>query len=108
MAVEDRLAQELGLGTGELLLDYPTKTQMLGLDIIVMRRGGDVKRLTAEGWEGSINLPSLSEELYRSARWLRVFACERLSLDRRTVIGLAEMSAAQVRDRLASGALLGR
>ena len=48
---------------------------MLGLDIPVLRRNGSVRRLTAEGWEGAINLPTLSEELYRSARWLRVFAC---------------------------------
>ena len=52
-----------------------SKTQMLGLDIPVLRRNGSVRRLTAEGWEGAINLPTLSEELYRSARWLRVFAC---------------------------------
>ena len=42
---------------GELLLDYPVKTQMLGLDIPVLRRNGSVRRLTAEGWEGAINLP---------------------------------------------------
>ena len=35
VAVEDQLARELGLSAGELLLDYPAKTQMLGLDIPV-------------------------------------------------------------------------
>src|SRR4029077_18637 len=44
--VEDAMAAELGLNAGELLLDYPTKTQMLGLDIPVQRRNGDVSRLT--------------------------------------------------------------
>ncbi|HJQ11380.1 MAG TPA: HD domain-containing protein [Gemmatimonadaceae bacterium] len=78
---ESSLAREFGLEDGELLLDYPQKTQMLGLDIPVLRRGGEVERLTGEGWIGTINLPSLSEELYESARWLRVFTARRTSLD---------------------------
>src|SRR5919204_4976359 len=32
---EDALARELGLAAGELLLDYPAKTEMLGLDLPV-------------------------------------------------------------------------
>jgi HD superfamily phosphohydrolase len=78
---ENELAKELGLAPGELLLDYPEKTQMLGLDIPVLRRNGDVERLTGEGWIGTINLPSLSEELYKSARWLRVFTASRTKLN---------------------------
>lgn len=81
VAVEDALARELGLAPGELLLDYPAKTQMLGLDLPVVRRGGAVERLTEAGWEGAINLPRLAEQLYRSARWLRVFAVRRLPVD---------------------------
>jgi uncharacterized protein len=79
--VENELAREFGLVPGELLLDYPAKTEMLGLDIPVLRRGGKVERLTGEGWTGGINLPSLSEELYKSARWLRVFTARRAKLD---------------------------
>ncbi|MES2180128.1 MAG: HD domain-containing protein [Gemmatimonadota bacterium] len=106
VAVEDRLAGELGLAPGEVLLDYPVKTQMLGLDIPVRRRDGSVRRLTAEGWEGAVNLPKLSEELYGSARWLRVFACRRISLDRGAVVRLASLSGAEVRQKLESGARL--
>lgn len=106
VAVEDRLARELGLLPGELLLDYPAKTQMLGLDIPVLRRGGEVHRLTAEGWDGAINLPKLSEELYRSARWLRVFTCRRMSLDRERVVSLLAQPAAEVRRRLDGGGAL--
>ena len=84
-AKENELAKELGLAPGELLLDYPAKTQMLGLDIPVLRRSGQVERLTGEGWIGTINLPSLSEELYKSARWLRVFTAKRASLDPRRI-----------------------
>jgi uncharacterized protein len=108
VAVEDQLARELGLSAGELLLDYPTKTQMLGLDIPVLRRDGGVRRLTAEGWEGAINLPKLSEELYRSARWLRVFACRPIVVDRDAVVGLATLTADEVRSRLERGSLLSR
>jgi len=70
---EDALAGQLGLAPGELLLDFPEKPQMLGLDLPVRLRGGQVHRLTREGLPGSINLPALSDELYRSARVLRVF-----------------------------------
>jgi HD superfamily phosphohydrolase len=87
--VEDQLARELGLAAGEVLLDYPAKTQMLGLDIPVRRRDGTVRRLTAAGWEGAINLPRLSEELYGSARWLRVFACRRVPVSRAAIMEMA-------------------
>ena len=92
-AKENELAKELGLAAGELLLDYPTKTQMLGLDIPVLRRSGRVERLTGEGWIGTINLPSLSEELYKSARWLRVFTAKRAKLDPRRIRESLERSA---------------
>lgn len=79
---EDELASELGLAPGEVLLDFPIKTQMLGLDILVKRRDGDIERLTSQGWPGTINLPSLSEALYTSARWLRVFTARRMNVSR--------------------------
>jgi HD superfamily phosphohydrolase len=103
VAVEDALAREVGLAPGELLIDYPAKTQMLGLDIPVMRRGGGVRQLTAEGWEGAMDLPRLSEQLYRSARWLRVFTCRRMTLDRRPVVDLVSRPAEAVRRLLADG-----
>jgi HD superfamily phosphohydrolase len=85
---EDTLAAELGVKPGEVLLDFPIKTQMLGLDIPVLRRNGSVERLTGEGWPGTINLPSLSEALYRSARWLRVFVARRVEISRARVEAL--------------------
>jgi HD superfamily phosphohydrolase len=87
---ENLLAKEFGLRQGELLLDYPAKTQMLGLDIPVLRRSGKVERLTGEGWIGTINLPSLSEELYKSARWLRVFTAKRTKLEPRKILDALE------------------
>ncbi|HEY4306696.1 MAG TPA: HD domain-containing protein [Gemmatimonadaceae bacterium] len=102
-SVEDALALEVGLQPGELLLDYPAKTQMLGLDLLVQRPYGEVRRVTAAGWEGAINLPKLSEEFYRSARWLRVYTATRTAIDPRRVLRLVEMGAAEVRARVAAG-----
>ena len=79
VAAEDYLADKIGVARGDLLLDYPAKTQMLGLDIPVRRRSGVIERLTTAGMNGSINLPSLSDELYQSARGLRVFTAKRLA-----------------------------
>lgn len=87
---EDELASELGLAPGELLLDFPIKTQMLGLDIPVQRRSGEIERLTSEGWPGTINLPSLSEALYTSARWLRVFSASRVDISPERVSAVLE------------------
>ncbi len=106
VAVEDQLARELRLQPGEVLLDYPMKTQMLGLDIPVRRRDGSVRRLTAAGWEGAVNLPKLSEELYGSARWLRVFTATRVPIARDAVIRLASLPADEVTAMMAGGRLL--
>jgi uncharacterized protein len=105
-AVENALAAELDLAPGELLLDYPAKTQMLGLDLLVQRSYGEVERLTAAGWEGAINLPKLSEEFYRSARWLRVYTAPRIAIDQTKLVGLANRGADEVRHRLQEGGAL--
>src|SRR5688572_12204491 len=86
--VETELGSTLGLPPGELLLDYPTKTEMLGLNLPVLRRDGHVEHLTQRSSGGTINLPKLSEELYRSARWLRVFTARPVELSRETVLAL--------------------
>jgi hypothetical protein len=104
--VENALAAELGLAPGEVLLDYPTKTQMLGLDLLVQRPDGEVRRVTAAGWEGAINLPKLSEEFYKSARWLRVYTAERTVLNRDAILRLAHLPVEDIRRRLSSGAAL--
>jgi HD superfamily phosphohydrolase len=85
---ENRLAREVGLEEGELLLDYPAKTEMLGLNLPVRRRDGSVEQLTRSGATATINLPKLSEELYRSARWLRVFTARPLSLPPERILAL--------------------
>jgi hypothetical protein len=85
---EDAIAASLGLAPGEVLIDYPQKEQMLGLDIPVLTRDGRVERLTSQGMAGAINLPVLADQLYRSARWLRVFTVRRVSIARDDVLRL--------------------
>ncbi len=106
--VENAFAHELGLPAGALLVDYPAKTQMLGLDIPMQRRDGRVEQLTAAGWEGAINLPRLSDELYRSARRLRVFTTDRAPVPEGRVLSALREDSVVVRARLDAGtALLG-
>ena len=105
---ENAIAREVGAAPGAVLLDFPAKTQMLGYDIAVMRRSGEVQRISAEGWAGAINLPKLSEELYRSARWLRVFTAAGVTIPRTTLLDLVQMSSDQLRAKLRhGGSLLG-
>jgi hypothetical protein len=76
-AVEDDLGMELGLQPGEVVIDFPAKPQMFQLDLLVERRGGLVQRLDMEGLEGLLDLPRVAQELYSTARVLRVFTFER-------------------------------
>jgi HD superfamily phosphohydrolase len=101
--VEDCIARELGEAPGAVLLDFPAKTQMLGLELPVLRRTGRVEQLTAAGWEGAINLPRLSDELYRSARRLRVFTPTRDLVSGERLLPLLRLPADEVRARLDRG-----
>lgn len=103
VAVEDQLAVELGLAPGEILLDYPAKTQMLGVDLPVQRRGGAVEHLTSSGLVGALNLPALSQQLYHSARWLRVFAVRRVPVNVSQLWTLVTRDAESLRTALANG-----
>ncbi|MBX3132555.1 MAG: HD domain-containing protein [Gemmatimonadaceae bacterium] len=83
---EDALAAHIGLGPGELLLDFPRKERMLGLDLPLLAKDGSVHRLTDAGIAGTLNLPILGEQLYQSARWLRVFTVERRAVPLASVL----------------------
>jgi len=74
--VEDALAREVGLVPGDLLLDFPARSSMLGVDLPLRTRSGTVERLTDAGRAGQLGLPRVADELYRSARRLRVFVAE--------------------------------
>jgi HD superfamily phosphohydrolase len=85
-AVEDDLASELGLESGEVLIDFPAKPAMFQLDLLFERRDGKVQRLDLGGVEGMLDLPRVSQELYTTARVLRVFTFERRSLSPEAVL----------------------
>ncbi len=80
-SLEDHLAAELGLEEGSLFLDYPAKSGMLELDILMQGRDGSVQRLTPMGRAGLIDLPRLGRDLYHAARVLRVFTWPRIELN---------------------------
>ncbi len=80
-ALEDHLAVELGLDPGTLFIDYPAKSRMLELDILMLARDGSVLRLTEKGRAGLIDLPRLSRDLYHAARVMRVFTWPRTEIE---------------------------
>jgi uncharacterized protein len=109
-AVEDRLAVEVGIEAGGLFLDYPQKPGMFQLDLLVRRRSGEVLRLGPGGRAGLIGLPRVSDELYRTARVLRVFTVSppARALDAASVVALLALPEAEIGARLRSDrALLG-
>jgi len=97
---EDALAVEVGLDAGELLLDFPTRSSMLGVDLPLRLRGGGIDRLTDEGRAGQLGLPRVADELYRSARRLRVFVARTVSRSLAGILGLVTLPADEVRRRL--------
>jgi len=107
--VEDRLATELGLAPGELLLDFPSNPSMLAVDLPLRTRTGAIERLTGEGVAGQFGLPRVADALYRSARRLRVFAAAPLTRDLTPLRDLVALPPAAVQDQLdRGGALLPR
>lgn len=98
-AAEDRLARCVGLASGELLLDFPARSNMLAVDLPLRLRDGRVERLTSEGRAGQLGLPRIAEELYRSARRLRVFVARPVTVDPGLVLDLIAEPAEEVRNR---------
>ncbi|MGH7584486.1 MAG: hypothetical protein ACREL5_14800, partial [Gemmatimonadales bacterium] len=86
---EDKLAADLGLPAGAVLIDYPSRVSMLSVDLPLLARSGDVERLTNAGQSGQLGLPRVADELYRTARRLRIFTAEPRHLDRipRAILG---------------------
>jgi uncharacterized protein len=99
--VEERLAAELDTAPGAVYLDFPEKPAMFGLDLLLLRRSGDVIRLGPEGRAGLIGLPRVADELYKTARVLRLFtAGVRRHVTSAALAGLASLGAAEVADAL--------
>jgi len=101
--VEDAMAKEAGLDPGELLLDFPSRSSMLGVDLPLRLRGGGVDRLTDEGRAGQLGLPRVADELYRSARRLRVFVARPVTRNLHGVLDVVTLSVSEIERRLDAG-----
>jgi HD superfamily phosphohydrolase len=87
---EDAVAVASGTSPGQVLIDYPTRASMLSVDLPLRTRSGAVERLTDEGRSGQLGLPRIADELYRSARRLRVFVAGDLEVNREIVFRTIE------------------
>jgi hypothetical protein len=102
-AVEERIARELELQPGDVYLDFPAKGAMFHLNLLVQRRAGEVLRIGPSGQEGLIDLPRVADELYRTARVLRLFTSERRSVPAAALARLADMNEGEVDAYLRTG-----
>jgi hypothetical protein len=101
--VEDAVAMQAGLPPGGLLLDFPARSSMLGVDLPLRTRAGTIERLTDAGRAGQLGLPRVADELYRSARRLRIFVASAPSRPLGRVLDLLTLPTDEVRRRLGEG-----
>jgi HD superfamily phosphohydrolase len=104
--VEDAVAARVGLGPGELLLDFPARSSMLGVDLPLRTRGGTIERLTDAGRAGQLGLPRVADELYRSARRLRAFVARSPDRSLEGLLDLLTWPAGEVARRVTDEASL--
>jgi uncharacterized protein len=102
--VEDALATASGLGAGQLLLDFPERSSMLGVDLPLRTRSGAIERLTDEGRAGQLGLPRVAAELYQSARRLRVFTDGRATGELEGLMQVIVLPKEEIETRLLAGA----
>jgi hypothetical protein len=84
-----------------VFIDYPSNPNMLQLRLLLVRRRGEVQRLTSEGEEHLIDLPRLGRSLHQATRALRVMCLEPVELrDRGPLLELLSAPAAEAKARL--------
>jgi HD superfamily phosphohydrolase len=104
--VEDAIAEQAGLAPGDVLLDFPARSGMLGVNLPLRTRGGTIERLTDAGRAGHLGLPRVADELYRSARRLRIFVSSPPARSLEPVVALLAWPAEQVEARVRAAASL--
>jgi HD superfamily phosphohydrolase len=102
--VEDAIATRIGLPPGGLLIDFPARSAMLGVNLPLRTRSGGVERLTDAGRAGHLGLPRVADELYRSARRLRIFVSSPVTQSLDPVLALLTWPANEVKRRIQEGA----
>jgi hypothetical protein len=100
--VEDHVARELGLNAGELFLDFPAKPDMLALDMPLVKRDGSVAQLAGADATAHLGLPRVANELYRTARRLRVFVLQPVRVPMKAIVDLIMLPGEEVAARLAA------
>ncbi len=101
--VENRLAEELGLRPGRVLLDYPAKPDMLAVDLPLRMRDGRTEQIGASHRADLLGIHAIAEELHMQARRLRVFVGESVRLDEAPILALIERTGAQVSAEVDAG-----
>ncbi len=104
--VEDGIAVQVGLNPGGLLIDFPARTAMLGVNLPLRTRSGTIERLTDAGRAGHLGLPRVADELYQSARRLRIFVASPPNRSLDGVVELLTWPSAEMNQRLAEGRAL--
>jgi hypothetical protein len=79
---------------------------MLSVHLPLRTRSGSVERLTDAGRAGQLGLPRIADELYRTARRLRIFVSGRPARSLEPVLTLLTWPAAEVERRLSEGSNL--
>jgi hypothetical protein len=95
--VEDAVAEWAGLPAGSLLIDFPSRSDMLGVNLPLRTRSGIIERLTDAGRAGHLGLPRVGDELYRSARRLRIFVSSPPARSLEPVLELLTWPAAELK-----------
>jgi HD superfamily phosphohydrolase len=101
--VEDRLAEQLRLAPGGILLDFPAKPAMLSVDLPLRLRDGRTARLDAPDRHGLLGIQGVAEQLHASARRLRLFVADPVKVEEESVRRLAARSAEDVAGAVAAG-----
>ncbi|HYF38258.1 MAG TPA: HD domain-containing protein, partial [Gemmatimonadales bacterium] len=97
---EDAVAAQTGLEAGDVFVDFPARAAMLGVNLPLRTRSGEVERLTDAGRAGHLGLPRVGEELYQSARRLRIFVAGQPNRPLDFVLELLTWPAEEVERRL--------
>jgi HD superfamily phosphohydrolase len=98
--VENAVAEQVGLTPGSVLIDFPARSAMLGVNLPLRTRSGAVERLTDAGRVGHLGLPRVADELYQSARRLRIFVATPPDRPLHAVLELLTWPAAEVERKL--------
>ena len=104
--VEDAIANQSGLPSGSVLIDFPARSAMLGVNLPLRTRSGSVERLTDAGRAGHLGLPRVADELYRSARRLRIFVASPPVRSLDPVLEILTWPASEVERRLSEQTVL--